>query len=188
MRQLLLGWILITGLLGAPMAIASDADLLKKADFPAKLAANSPALERKNEAILTYLWADVYAAAFYAQPNVTARQAFAAQSAQKLELYYFREIDRSDVIKAANNTLEQQQSKEVLARLRPEIDRLHNSYQNIKPGDRYDLSWDDMDGLTLALNRKIVFASPDRELAKAYFGLWLAPDGLSDTLRKSLLQ
>ncbi|WP_408005486.1 chalcone isomerase family protein [Pseudomonas huanghezhanensis] len=175
-------------MLASPLALASDADLLKQADFPAKLQGQSPVLERKNQAILTYMWANVYAAAFYAESSTGAQQAVTGQTPQRLELYYFRDIDREDVIKAANATLERQQTKETLARLRPEIDRLHKSFQNIRTGDRYELSWDKTDGLTLTRNTKVIFASPDAELAKVYLAIWLAPDGLSDKLREALLK
>ncbi|MDE1195070.1 MAG: chalcone isomerase family protein [Pseudomonas sp.] len=188
MRHRFIHWMLLLGVLCSPLALASQADLLKKADFPPRLDGQSPVLERKNQAILTYLWTDVYAAAFYAEPSVSAKQAVFTQTPQKLELYYFREIDREDVIKAANATLERQQTKETLARLRSELDRLHKSFQNIQPGDRYDLSWDRTDGLNLTRNSKVIFASPDPELAKVYFAIWLAPDGLSGDLREALLK
>ncbi len=179
---------LLAALLGSPEVMASEAELLKQAAFPASLTGQTPVLERKNQAILTYLWADVYAAAFYAEPSVSAKQAVSSQSPQRLELFYFRDIDRSDVIKAANTALERQQPKETLSRLRPELDRLHNSFQDIKPGDRYDLSWDRKDGMNLTRNGKVIFASPDAELAKVYFAIWLAPDGLSSDLRDKLLK
>ena len=187
MRQLLMGWMMLLGALTCSAVMASEADLLRQADFPAQLQGQSPVLERKNQAILTYMWADVYAAAFYAEPATSAKQAALTQTPQRLELFYFRDIDREDVIKAANAALERQQTKETLKRLRPEIERLHNSFQNISKGDRYDLSWDETDGLTLTRNQKVIFASPDPDLAKAYLAIWLAPDGLSDKLRQSLL-
>jgi len=188
MRHRFIHWMLLLGVLCSPLASASDADLLKRADFPPRLDGLSPPLERKNQAILTYLWTDVYAAAFYAEPAVSAKQAVFGQTPQKLELFYFKAIDREDVIKAANATLERQQTKETLARLRSELDRLHYSFQNIVPGDRYDLSWDRTDGLNLTRNGKVIFASPDPELAKVYFAIWLAPDGLSADLRDALLK
>lgn len=188
MRQLLMGWMMVLGALTCSQVMASEADLLKQADFPAQLQGQSPALERKSQAILTYMWADVYAAAFYAEPGISAKQSVQTQTPQRLELFYFRDIDREDVIKAANATLERQQNTETLKRLRPEIERLHNSFQNISKGDRYDLSWDKTDGLTLTRNQKVIFASPDPELAKVYLAIWLAPDGLSDKLRESLLK
>lgn len=188
MRSRLIHRMLLLIALASPVAMASQADLLKKADFPNRLDGHSPALERKNQAILTYLWADVYAAAFYAEPSVTAKQAVSNQAPQKLELYYFRDIDRKDVIKAAYAALDKQQTKETLTRLRPELDRLHDSFQNIKPGDRYDLSWDRTDGLNLTRNGKVIFSSPDSELANVYLAIWLAPNGLSAELREALLK
>lgn len=92
------------------------------------------------------------------------------------------------MIKAANAALDKQQTKETLARLRPELERLHRSFQDIKQGDRYDLSWDRSDGLNLTRNGHVIFASPDPELAKVYFAIWLAPDGLSTDLREALLK
>ncbi|NBB09973.1 chalcone isomerase family protein [Pseudomonas sp. SLFW] len=188
MRYRLIHWMLLLAAFASPMAMASQADLLKQANFPARLDGHSPALERKNQAILTYLWTDVYAAAFYAEPSISAKQAAFTQSPQKLELYYFRDIDRQDVIKAANAALEKQQPQDTLVRLKPELDRLHQSFQNIVKGDRYDLTWDRTDGLNLTRNGKVIFASPDPELAKVYFAIWLAPDGLSTDLRDALLK
>lgn len=188
MRHRLFHRMLLLIALASPVAMASQADLLKKADFPPRLDGQSPALERKNQAILTHLWTDVYAAAFYTEPSITAKQAAFTQAPQKLELYYFQEISRDDVIKAATATLERQQTKETLSRLRLELDRLNQSFQDIKPGDRYVLSWDRSDGLNLIRNTKVIFASPDPELAKVYFAIWLAPDGLSGDLREALLK
>jgi hypothetical protein len=188
MRQRLIHWLFILGLIASPLAMASHADLLKKADFPARFDGQSPVLERKNQAILTYLWTDVYAAAFYAEPSVSARQAAFSLTPQRLELYYFRNIDREDVIKAANVALEKQQPGSTLKRLKPELERLHHSFQDIKDGDRYDLSWNRSDGLNLTRNGNVIFESSDPELAKVYFAIWLAPDGLSAELREALLK
>ena len=162
---------------------ANEADRLKQADFPAQ----SQQLTLKNQAVLTYLWADVYAAALYAPSDLSAKQAWAQQKALRLTLYYFRDIDRNDVIKAATATLERQQSAATLARLKPELDQLHASFRNIRNGDRYALDFRPGRGLNLEINEQVVFSSRDDELAKAYLGIWLAPKGLSDRLRNSLL-
>ena len=160
---------------------ANEADRLKQADFPAQ----SQQLTLKNQAVLTYLWADVYAAALYAASDLSAKQAWAQQKALRLTLYYFRDIDRSDVIKAATATLERQQAS---ARLKPEIDKLHASFRDIRSGDRYALDFRPGRGLNLEINGQVVFSSRDDELARAYLGIWLAPNGLSDSLRDKLLR
>ncbi|MFL1502456.1 chalcone isomerase family protein [Pseudomonas sp. O64] len=162
---------------------ASEADRLRQAAFPAQ----SQDLARKNQAVLVYLWADVYAAALYAPANLRAKQAWDQQKDLRLALYYFRDIDRNDVIKAATTALERQQSSATLARLKPALDQLHASFRNIRSGDRYALDFRPGRGLNLEINEQVVFSSGDDELAKAYLGIWLAPKGLSDSLRKSLL-
>ena len=161
-------------------AHANEADRLKQANFPAQ----SQSLVLKNQAVLTYLWADVYAAALYAPSDLSAKQAWSQQKALRLTLYYFRDIDRSDVIKAATTTLARQHAN---ARLKPELDKLHASFRDIRNGDRYALDFHPGRGLKLEINGQVVFSSVDDELARAYLGIWLAPGGLSDSLRDRLL-
>ncbi|MDY7559724.1 chalcone isomerase family protein [Pseudomonas sp. 10B1] len=174
-------------LLLSPIVSASSADRLKEAAFPNQLSDRTPALMLKGQGVLTYLWADVYAAALFNEPSISAAQAFSGQRAQCLELYYFRAIDRSDMIKAADATLARQQSEATLTRLKPELDQLHASFQDIQRGDRYLLSFQPQRGLSLERNGQVIFRSANPELAHVYLGLWLAPDGLSKSLRKALL-
>ncbi len=176
MRHMFIGLLLMLSL----TAQANEADRLRQADFPAQ----SQALALKNQAVLTYLWADVYAAALYAPQELSAKQAWDQRKALRLVLYYFRDIDRNDVIKAATATLERQQTG---ARLKPEIDKLHASFRSIRSGDRYALDFSPGRGLNLEINGQVVFSSQNDELARAYLGIWLAPKGLSDSLRGKLL-
>ena len=154
---------------------ANETDRLRQAGF----AAQSHGLALKNQVVLTYLWADVYAAALYVPAETSAKLAWEQKKDLRLELYYFRDIDRSDVIKAANTTLKRQQ---VSARLKPEVDMLHARFRDIKKGDRYALDFRPGRGLNLEINGQVVFSSPDDGLAKAYLGIWLAPKGLSEGL------
>ncbi|WP_397452711.1 chalcone isomerase family protein [Pseudomonas sp. NA-150] len=183
MRYLLIGFVLLF----TSVVMASSADRLKEASFPTQLSDRSPTLERKGQGILTYLWADVYAAALFTEPAISPQQAFTEQRAQCLELYYFRDIDKADVIKAATATLARQQSKATLTRLQKELDQLHGSFRDIQRGDRYSLSFEPKQGMRLERNGQVIFSSADPELAQVYFGLWLAPNGLSKSLRETLL-
>jgi len=184
MRLLL---VLTTLLLLSGELLANTRERLQEANFaPTRELAQSN-LERKNQSVLTYLWADVYAAAFYAPAQASASQAFSKPLNQRLELYYFRNIDSQDVIKAAWVTLERQHDAKTLERLRPGLDALHANFRDIRPSDRYALNFNTDSGLTLEVNGKPVFTSQDQELAKAYLGIWLSPNGLSDSLRTSLL-
>ncbi|NWA26086.1 chalcone isomerase family protein [Pseudomonas gingeri] len=183
MRQIIACLLLIF----SSLSWAGSAERLKEAHFPGQWHNGSETLELKGQSVLTYLWADVYAAALYTAPGVSARQAVAELRDQRLELYYFRAIDRSDVIKAATATLQRQQTAANLVRLQGELDALHQSFKDIQQGDRYALDYRVGQGLSLERNGQVIFSSRDPELARAYFGIWLAPQGLSDPLRETLL-
>ncbi|MBF7731319.1 chalcone isomerase family protein [Pseudomonas sp. N040] len=171
----------------AGTALASDSERLQQAGFAPTLESSGSRLHLKNQAVLEYLWLDVYAAAFYSEARLTPRQALQAQASQRLELYYFQSIRRDDVLEAAWTTLQRQHSPATLDALRPELERLHESFRDIAPGDRYALIYSKPHGLQLERNGQVVFSSPDSRLAQAYFGIWLAPQGLSDELREALL-
>lgn len=166
---------------------ANARERLEEANFANTHLLEQRNLERKNQSILTYLWADVYAAAFYAPAHTSATQAVSEPLDQRLELYYFRNIDSQDVIKAAWVTLERQHDAVTLARLRPGLDALHATFRDIRPGDRYALNFSTDNGLLLEVNGQPAFSSQDKELAQAYLGIWLSADGLSEKLRTSLL-
>jgi hypothetical protein len=166
---------------------ANNRERLQEANFAATHEISQNKLERKNQSVLTYLWADVYAAAFYAPPKASASQAVAKPLTQRLELYYFRNIDSQDVIKAAWAALERQHDAATLDALRPNIDALHATFRDIRPDDRYALNLNADGGLTLEINGTVAYTSQDPALAKAYLGIWLSPNGLSDKLRTSLL-
>ena len=166
---------------------ADPAERLKEAHFPSQWQNGNETLELKGQTVLTYLWTDVYAAALYRAPGVSARKAVTELHDQRLELYYFRDIGRSDVIKAAITTLQRQQPPAILARLQGELDILHQSFKDIRRGDRYALDYRVAEGLNLERNGQVIFSSRDPELARVYFDIWLAPQGLSPPLRETLL-
>jgi hypothetical protein len=178
---------LVTLLLLSLSLQASSDERLREANFARLYLLDQVGLELKNQSVLSYLWADVYAAALYAAPQVSARQALEARHSKRLELYYFRDIDREDVMEAAWATLRRQRDTATLARLREELDALHASFRDIRPGDRYALNYTAGSGLSLERNGAIAFVSRNSELANAYLGIWLAPDGLSARLRDDLL-
>lgn len=184
MRKLLL---LTTLLLFSPAPLANPDERLREANFATQTTLERASLAHKNQSALRFLWVDVYAAALYAEPNVSAAQALDRQRSKRLELYYFRKILRNDVIEAAWTTLKRQHDEPTLERLRSDLDALHASFLDIDPGDRYALNYNANSGLSLERNGKTAFANNNPELASAYLGIWLAPNGLSDSLRSSLL-
>lgn len=185
--MMLRAYALLILLAQSPFLLA-DTARLREAAFPSEHCAEQRCLERKNQSVLVYLWVDVYVAALYAEPGISASQALAERRDKRLELYYLRNIDRKDVIEAAWVTLRRQQGAAELETLRSELDALHSRFENIRPKDRYALNYRGERGMNLERNGEVVFSSPNPALADAYLGLWLKPQGLSDALRTDLLK
>ncbi|NBF17610.1 chalcone isomerase family protein [Pseudomonas paraversuta] len=183
MRQLLIVLVLTF----SAAALADESAQLKQAGFAAQWQGGSQPMERRGQIVLTYLWADIYAAALFTRPGLTPQQAFDEQRAMRLELFYLRDLDHSDVTRASAAILKRQQPAATLARLEQPLKQLQASFGHIKRGDRYALDYDPQRGLNLERNGKVIFNSPDPELAKAYLGIWLGPDGLPEKLRQTLL-
>ncbi|TVP90419.1 MAG: hypothetical protein EA348_06230 [Pseudomonadaceae bacterium] len=169
------------------LALATPLLLASEPDFPESLEVDEQTLVLRNESLLRYLFVDVYSAALLTPADISPTNAVSERSPLHLELYYYRNIDRDDIIKAAWVALERQHDSGTLERLRPAIDELHATFGDIKSGDRYSLTLSDSQALQLSYNGEVVFTSDDEELARAYVGIWLEENGLSDRLRQRLL-
>ena len=180
--------LLLCGLLVCTPCLASN-ERLQEAEFTERVSLenSNQVLLLRNSYLLEYLFVDVYSAALYAPADAALGQLLNGDAALRLELYYYRAIDREDVIKAAWVALERQYDKTTLAALKPSIDQLHASLGNIRKGDRYSLTRTSEGNLVLRHNESTTFESSDRQLADAYLGIWLRPNGLSDKLRTALL-
>lgn len=65
---------------------------------------------------------------------------------------------------------------------------MQDSFGDIKRGDRFALNFSPQRGLNLERNGSVIFTSQNPALAKTYLGIWLAPDGLPENLRKTLMK
>lgn len=169
-----------------PLGVSANDKRLAQAGFPERLEVQGQELVLRNASVLRYLFIDVYSAALLTPPDQPLASPIMASEPLHLELYYYRDIDREDVIKAAWVALERQYDQQTLAQLRSGIEALHDTFTNITAGDRYALTLDEKHALTLKYNGKSIFSSDDRELARAYVGIWLRKNGLSDDLREKL--
>ena len=69
-----------------------------------------------------------------------------------------------------------------------QIETLHQSYQDVKPGDRYALTYIPGEGTELAKNGVRLALVPGEEFAEAYFRIWLGESPLDRDLRDQLLE
>lgn len=170
---ILLGW-------GSAPALA---DSFETGQSPA-----DSALVLQGSGTASYLIWDVYDASLYAPAEANEGEIVNAEVPMSLVLEYRRDVGVDDIRKATWAALDEQYMGEERERLRPKIDAIQNAMIDVTDEDRYRLDWDpEAPRLTLSLNDETRFESDDRELARAYFGIWLAEPPLSDKLRTALL-
>ena len=127
-----------------------------------------------------------YVAGLYLGAGVSAQEAV-ADVPKRLELSYFWGIKGADFGKAGDEILAQNLDPDTLARLRPRLAQINALYEDVKPGDRYALTYVPGRGTELALNGSSKGIIPGTDFAAAYFRIWLGDQPIDTALRDQLL-
>jgi len=127
-----------------------------------------------------------YVAALYLSDGVATGDVL-ADVPKRLELSYFWSIRGADFGKAGDQILAQNVDAQTFAALRPRLDRINAWYRDVKPGDRYSLTYVPGAGTELALNGNRIGVVEGADFAAAYFRIWLGETPIDSRLRDQLL-
>jgi len=160
---------------------------IKGVRFAERLPVESIELHLAGVAVLK--WAmlfDVYAGAFYL-PAGHDSSAWTADVAKRLELSYFREIPGQGFADASIELLRKNLAPKAYATIEERLITFCALFQDVKPGDRYSITYRPEVGTELRLNGELLGASPGSDFATAYFGIWLGDNPISTSFRDRLL-
>jgi hypothetical protein len=129
---------------------------------------------------------DIYTAAFYLDAEALERWP-GIKGRAALEILYDYGFKASELAEGADAILKKQLSPEALSSLETQTESLHRAYRDVKPGDRYRLSYIPEIGSRLELNGELLVTVPGEEFASAYFGIWLGDRGIDSELAEELL-
>lgn len=192
MRRLTLrdtrGLVLAALLLGPPLQARAEAGVqVGEVSFTEQAAAMGEPLQLRGAALFRWKWViKVYAAALYVPPGA-GRFDPSDDVARRLEFNYLVGIEGRDFGPAADKLMARNFPAESLAPLRERIERLHAAYVDVKPGDRYALSYVPGQGTELTLNGRRLALVEGADFARVYFAIWLGERPLDDGLRDRLL-
>lgn len=105
----------------------------------------------------------------------------------RLEIHYRREFSAPDIVSGGDALLKRNVTAETWKLLQPRLAELNRAYLDVKPGDRYTLTWVPDKGTTLRLNGKALVTVEGADFAAAYFQIWLGTEPISSSLRDQLL-
>ncbi len=106
---------------------------------------------------------------------------------KRLEIEYFWSLKAKDIVKASEKLLADNVDQQTLRELRPRLDRMSTLYEDVRPGDRYALTYVPGRGTSLSLNGELKGAVPGDDFAAAYFSIWLGEQPMNTALKRKLL-
>ncbi len=127
-----------------------------------------------------------YVAALYL-PSETPAARVLDDVPKRLELGYFWAIAAADIASTGDRILARNIDAKTYASLRSALDQINALYEDVKPGDRYALTYVPGRGTELSLNGVSKGVVPGAEFARAYFRIWLGNDPIDESLRDQLL-
>jgi Chalcone isomerase-like len=155
--------------------------------FPAEIRAHGVSLTLNNAALLRYrIFIKAYVAALYLGEEMQPADVL-SDVPKRLEIEYFWAISAPDFGVATNRGIAANVDAATLAGLRPRIDRMNALYRDVKPGDRYALTYLPGLGTELSLNGKPLGTIEGSDFASALFSIWLGKNALDGSLRDRLL-
>jgi hypothetical protein len=106
---------------------------------------------------------------------------------KRLEFEYFWSIPATAFVESADKLLARNTDAATLQRLRGQIGALNALYQDVKPHDRYALTYTPGHGTELSLNGRPLGVVPGSEFAAVYFSIWFGSEPLKVSLKQALL-
>ena len=169
------------------LGTAADAATIEGVTFADRYQAGTTTLMLNNVGLLRYrVIFKGYVAALYLGEGVRPEQVL-TDVPKRLELEYFWSIAGPDFGKAAEKILADNFPAAQITSFRSRLDRLNTLYENVKPGDRYALTYIPGVGTELALNGKPKGIIEGADFAAAYFAIWLGAKPLDASLKAQLL-
>ena len=107
---------------------------------------------------------------------------------KRLEFHYFWDIPGPEFGKAGERILARNVDGRTMAALRGRLDRINDAYRDVKPGDRYALTYRPRKGTELSLNGETLLTVEGADFAAAYFSIWLGEKPIDDGLKNELLR
>jgi hypothetical protein len=179
-----LGVLIAIGL-GAPLR--GDAREIEGVQFADSYRTHGLTLPLNCVGLLRYrIFIKGYVAALYLGDGVRPEDVL-SDVPKRLELQYFYAIAGRDFVGATDRGVGANADAATVARLRARIDRLNALYKDVKPGDRYALTYVPGAGTELSLNGQPLGTIEGPDFAAAVFAIWLGSKPLDDSLKSQLL-
>lgn len=169
------------------VALPASASRIEGVDFADRISVGEVDLELQGLALLRYkVFFKAYVAALYLAPDVETERVL-ADVPRRLEIEYFWEIPRHLFAEATRDGIARNVDRATFDAIAPRIERFNSFYADVRPGDRYQLTYRPGVGTELALNGESRGLVEGADFAAALFSIWLGDDPFSESMKQQLL-
>ena len=158
---------------------------IEGASFKDSLTVENKTLNLTGTGLLRYWGFKAYVGAFYLEKGSTVEEAL-LDRAKRIEIEYLRPIKGKDFGPATDKGIAKNVDSKAFKRLRPKIDYHNSLYEDVKPGDRYSLTYIPGRGTELALNSEPKGLIEGADFAAAVFSMWLGPKPINASFKKQI--
>ena len=169
------------------ITMPASATRVEDVTFPERYMTDSAELKIRGTGLLRYMvFIKAYAGGLYLPENVPSSDAL-SEVPKRLEVEYFHAIKARDFGAAARKMISRNVDEAVFQRLEPKIELHSSMYEDVKPGDRYALTYIPGKGTELALNGKPKGIIEGSEFAAALFSIWLGNNPIDSSFKQQIL-
>jgi len=182
------GWIALSGAFAFAGAESGAERTVEGVSFPLLYEGEGFSLRLHNAALLRYkIVFRGYVVALYLPDGADPESALGPVP-KRLEFSYFWKIPGPEFGQAGEEILTRNVDRQTVTALRERLDSINRAYKDVKPGDRYALTYRPGKGTELSFNGKpLVFVEGD-DFAAAYFSIWLGKKPIDEDLKNELLR
>jgi Chalcone isomerase-like len=166
---------------------AATGAVIEGVEFNKKLATKEATLDLRGTGLLRYMvFIKAYVGALYLPQDVPSAEVL-SDVPKHLVLEYFHSIEGHKFGPATIASLKKNFDTETLDELMPRIEYHNSLYVDVKPGDRYSLTYVPGQGTKLRLNGVERGTIEGADFAAAIFSIWLGAKPMDNKFKRSLL-
>ena len=128
-----------------------------------------------------------YVAALYLESSVPVERVL-TDVPRRLEIEYFWSIPAEGFVRATFEGIEKNVDPDTWRALQPRIERFGRFYRDVRPGDRYQLTYVPGRGTELAKNGDPLGVVEGADFGAALFSIWLGSEPFDESLKERLLE
>ncbi len=177
---LVMGWLLLSSGSAACAAKAGPAEFAERFESP------SISMDLQGVALKKFLNIKVFAAGFYLPMGFSSREAL-EDVPKRIEVAYLQPIPQKELARVTIKGIAQNVDPEVLQKLEQQIDKMNAIYQDVRPGDRYAITYIPGQGTRVAFNGQMRGTIEGADFAQAFFSIWVGKKPVDDVFRARLL-